>query len=61
MEYIKTTTHEGQNIEGFKIKHQSQLPKKAILFNCYYTNDYKEMTVYKSYSKTKIKTYILIK
>jgi hypothetical protein len=61
MEYITATTHEGQSIGGFKISHQKELPKKAILSNCYYTNDFKEMTVYKSYSKTKVKTYILIK
>lgn len=59
MEYIKLNTFDGCTFEGFKIAHQRELPKKAILHICTYDSEFNNYNIYLSFSKRANKTFIL--
>jgi hypothetical protein len=59
MEVIKIETFDGNTFEGFEIKHQRELPKKAFLHLCTYDEQYNNYNVYRSVAKKSTKIYIL--
>jgi hypothetical protein len=56
MEYITITDFQGIKFSGFEISSRRNLPKSAILINCTYTEDFKDVNVYLTAKKTYIFT-----
>lgn len=59
MEVIKINTFDGSTFEGFKIAHQKELPKSAVLHVCTYDENFNNYNIYLSFNKRGNKTYIL--
>lgn len=58
-EHITVETFLGETFSGKEIKHQKELPKKAILLKTDYTLDMRDLNLYASFGKTN-KYFILI-